>query len=360
MRVRTIAGLLALAALAYLAAWPTGRRFGAYERPAEPGALPPALAGEWATLGTAGGGPEDVAVAADGTLYTGVDDGHVMALPPGAADWRPLLVTYGRPLGLAFSPDERFLYIADAEAGLLRADRAGHLELLLDSLPGGGDLGLVDDLAVHPATGEVFFTSATDAWPLARARDALLEHDPTGRLLRYDPRARRAAVLLDSLQFANGVAVSPTGDAVLVARTGDYDVLRYGLRGADSARVSVFASGLPGFPDGLNYDGAGRLWVSLVAPRSELLDDLLPRPFLREVVYRLPESLKPQPERRALAVALDAAGRPVASLRDFAGEGGESFAMVANVVWRGDTAYLGSLAGRRVGRFTTPPRRRGD
>ena len=350
-----------MAALAYLVAWPTGRRFEAFERPADPQPLPEAIAGQWATLGTVGEGPEDVAVAADGTLYTGIADGYVMALDPGAVDWRPLLVTYGRPLGLALSPDERFLYIADAEAGLLRTDRAGHLQLLLDTLPGGGELGLVDDLAVHPATGQVFFTSATDEWPLSRARDALLEHHATGRLLRYDPGARRAEVLLDGLQFANGVAVTPAGDAVLVARTGDYDVLRYGLRGVDSGRVSVFAEALPGFPDGLNYDGTGRLWVSLVAPRSELLDDLLPRPFLREVVYRLPESLKPRPGRRALAVALDARGRPVASLRDLGDPEGEGvgFATVTNVVWRGDTAYVGSLTGRRVGRLTIPPRRPG-
>lgn len=350
MRVRTIVLLLAVAAVAYLLLWPTGRRFDAYERPASAPPPPGEIGGDWTTLGTVGEGPEDVAVAADGTLYTGIDDGHVMSLGPGDNDWRPLLITYGRPLGLAFSPDERLLYIADAEAGLLRTDRAGHLQLIADTLPGGGGLGLVDDLAVHPATGEVFFTSATETWPVDRARDALLEHHGTGRLLRYDPRSRRTDVLLDGLQFANGVAVTPAGDAVLVARTGDYDVIRYGLRGADSARVTVFAEGLPGFPDGLDYDAAGQLWVSLVAPRNELLDDLLPRPFLREVVYRLPESLKPQPERSALALALGPDGEPRETLR-IAGDEDSPFAMVTNVVWRGDTAYVGSLTGRRVGRF---------
>ena len=358
VRVRHIVALLAAAALAYLLAWPTGRRFAAFPAPPAPppatGALAPNRAlDDLPTLGTVGEGPGDVAVAADGTVYTGIADGHLLALNPGAAEWRPITVTYGRPLGLAFSPDERFLYVADAERGLMRTDREGHLEQLVDTLPDGRDLGLVGGLAVDLATGQVFFTSATEAWPLDRARDALLEHDPTGRLLRYDPRTRRTDVLAEGLQFANGVAVTPAGDAVLVAETGDYRIRRYGLRGADSARLTVWAGNLPGFPDGLNYDDRGLLWVSLVSPRNALLDDLLPRPRLRELVYRLPESLKPQPERVALAVALDADGRPVESLRGGANADGEErrFANVTNVVWRGDTAYLGTIFGRRVGMY---------
>ena len=349
MRVRHIVLLLGALALAYLLAWPTGRHFRA-DTAAAP--LPPTgplapndALDDLPSLGTVGEGPEDVAVAADGRIYTGIADGHVMVLDPDAPDWRPLTVTYGRPLGLALSPDERFLYIADAEAGLLRADRQGHLELLVDTLPDGRDLGLVDDLAVHPATGQVFFTSATEEFGLDGIRAAALEHHATGRLLRYDPRTRRTDVLADGLHFANGVAISPDGAAVLVAETTAYRIRRYGLAGADSARLSTWAEGLPGFPDGLNYDDRGLLWASIVSPRSELLDDLLPRPRLREIVYRLPASFVPEPPRWAYALALDADGRPAGSLQ---GGGRDDLAMVTNTVWRGDTAYFATLTGRRI------------
>ena len=350
MRVRHILALLAAGSLLYLLLWPTGGTFEAFTYPDPPAwegplAVDEALRDLPATA-EVGEGPEDVAVAADGTLYTGIADGHIMLLEPGAKEWRPLTLTYGRPLGLAFSPDERWLYVADAERGLMRTDRAGHLERLVDTL-GGEDLGLVDDLAVG-ADGHVYFTTASTRHAWDESRDAMLEHHGTGKLLRYDPVTRRLDLLIDDLQFANGVALVPDGSAVLVAATGGYRVLRYGLRGRDSARVTVFADNLPGFPDGLDYDPRGRLWVSIPNRRNALLERLGPRPFMREVVYRLPEQFKPQPERYGLVLALDAQGRIVESLHDPTGD----LAAVTNFVWAGpDTAYAATLVGRELRRY---------
>lgn len=344
MRVRHILLLLAVSAAAYLLLWPTGARFEAFAPPEAPeltGALAPDDAlDDLPTLGTVGEGPEDIAIDADGKLYTGLADGHVMTFAPGDKVWRALLVTYGRPLGLAFDASGRWLYIADAEKGLMRSDKAGHLERLVDTFA-GRDLGLVDDLAVAGDTA-VYFTAASDEYGWADYADALLTHSGTGRLYRYDVPARRLELLADSLQFANGVAVSHDGRAVFVAETGNYRVLRYDLA---SGEVTVFADNLPGFPDGLNYDARGRLWVSIASPRSSLLDAAAPYPFAREVIYRAPPGLQPRLRRYALAVALDREGEAVASLHGPKGR----YAAVTNFVWRGDTAYAGSLVEREVG-----------
>lgn len=363
MRVRYIVLLLSVASVAYLALWPVPSDFRAFDAEAAH-ALPAALQADTRLdslrrMATVGDGPEDIAIDTRGNLYTGTANGHLWVFEPGAKDWRPITLTYGRPLGLAFSPDERWLYVADATQGLMVTDAAGHLERLVDTFA-GEDLGLVDDLAVAP-DGRVYFTSATRHWGLGEVEDAFLAHDRTGRLFRYNPKSRTLDLLADSLAFANGVAVAADGSAVYVAETAGYRVLRLPIAADGTVGAPErFAERLPGFPDGLNFDARGRLWVSLVGPRNELLDRLAGRPLLREAVYKLPEGFKPKAKYRSGLLALDKRGRTVDFLAGSEARR-EPFAGITNAVWRGDTLYVGSLVERSVGRAVIPPRpRRAD
>ena len=354
MRVRYIVLYMAVATGLYLTMWPTPVDFAAFEAEASP-ALTGILApndklAKLKILATAGDGPEDVAVDADGTLYTGVPDGHLLVLEPGAKVWRPITLTYGRPLGLAFDASYRWLYIADAERGLMRTDKLGHLERLIDTFA-GEDLGLVDDLALAP-DGSIYFTSATRHWGVGDVKAAILAHERSGRLFRYQPQSRQLSLVADSLSFPNGVAISPDGRWLYVAQTADYDVLRFELDSTATVRgeASRWATQLPGFPDGLNFDGRGRLWVSLVSPRNALLDRLGPWPALREVVWRLPEQFQPQADHLMMIVALDVEGNIIDS---FGGHTGQKlpYAAITNAVWRGDTLYLASLSERSLARL---------
>lgn len=350
MRVRHILLVLAAAALLYLFALPSARPFESHVvEPARE--LPAGLAADDRLDGlrrftTIGDGPEDVAVDADGHLYTGTAEGNLWTLAPGADEWRPITVTYGRPLGLAFGPADRWLYIADGRQGLMRTDKQGHLELIADEFE-GQPLGLVDDLDVSPA-GVVYFTSATTAWDYDDYEGALLAHDRSGRLYAYDTNTRTLTVVLDGLAFPNGVAVAPDGSAVYVASTADYSVLRVPLDGDGAARAERFAERLPGFPDGLNFDDGGRLWVSLVSPRNTTLDALANRPLLRRAVYRLPEGFKPRTKYATALVALGRDGAVVDYL-SVSGDTQAPYAGITNGVWRGDTLYVGSLVERSVG-----------
>lgn len=350
MRVRYIVLLLVLGSLAYLLLWPTGLVF-----PSSKFAKAPSLTGvllpntelnDLATLGTVGDGPEDIAITADGTIYTGVANGTLFKKSPTDKDWQAITVTYGRPLGLAFDPAEKWLYICDAVNGLMRTDKAGHLERLIDTL-NGEDLGLVDDLAVAEG-GIVYFTTATTEWNWDESSDAILIANPTGKLMRYNVRTKKLDVLIDDMPFANGVALTPDGKAVLVAETGAYRIKRYGLVGRDSGRVTTFAENLPGFPDGLNYDEEGQLWVSLPSPRIPIGDKLSNRPFWREVTYKLPEQFKPKPIRYGFLIALNADGQIVESLHGPDGK----YALMTNVIWKGNTAYISSLEEQSIAVYT--------
>ncbi|WP_369801794.1 hypothetical protein [Nocardia sp. BMG51109] len=65
-----------------------------------------------------GSGPEDVVLAADGRVCTGVADGSLLAVDPDSGAVEKIGDTGGRPLGLHAEPDGALL-ICDSERGLL-------------------------------------------------------------------------------------------------------------------------------------------------------------------------------------------------------------------------------------------------
>src|SRR5262249_32200086 len=153
--------------------------------------------------------------------------------------------------------------------------------------------------------------------------------------------------LLGDLYFANGVAVSPDQSFVLVVDTGAYRVKRYWLAGPKQGQSDIFIDNLPGFPDGISSNGRDTFWLSLVNPRDSTLDALLPHPFLRKVVLRLPSFLQPAIKRYAFVLALDANGRVVRNLQD---PSPQCFAEIANTVEHKGMLYFGSIGEHAIGR----------
>ena len=110
----------------------------------------------------------------------------------------------------------------------------------------------------------------------------------------------------------------------------------------------IFIDNLPGFPDGLSWNGRDRFWLALVAPRNALFDRMLPYPFVRKIVARLPKFLQPAPARYSFVVGLDPQGRVVENLQN----GSEDcYAEIANVVEHNGSLYFGSIREDSVGRF---------
>jgi len=293
----------------------------------------------------AGYGPEDVALDADGRIYTGLDDGRIMRLQ--ADGTRPELFanTGGRPLGLAFDPNGN-LIVADAIKGLLSIARDARVTVLTTAAD-GVSFGCTNDLDVA-ADGTIYFTDATSKFPLTNFTADLLEHRGNGRFFAYDPKTKTTRTLLRDLCFANGVAVSPDQTYVLVVETGAYRVHRVWLAGAKQGQTDIFIDNLPGFPDGISSNGKDKFWLALVTPRDPGLDKLLPHPFLRKVVARLPKLLQPAPKRYSFVLGLDTNGHVINNLQNGATD---CFAEIANAVEHNGALYFGSIGESTVGRF---------
>jgi sugar lactone lactonase YvrE len=348
---RALAAAAALA-IAYMLFWPVAVDPAAWtppEPPAPEGPFAPntALQAAERLAEGAGVGPEDVAVDAEGRVYGGCDDGRIVRVAPGGA-WEVFVDTGGRPAGLRFDASGNLL-VCDCSRGLLSVDPDRNVRVLATEA-GGVPIRFADDLDVA-ADGTVYFSDASTKFAYRDYPLDVIEHRPNGRLLAYDPKTNAARVVLDGLNFANGIAVSDDQTYVLVAESNTYSVRRVWLSGPRAGENEPWVENLPGFPDGILSNGRGTYWLAISAPRDRLLDALLPHPFWRKALARLPRFALPRPKRAGLVLALDASGRVVSSLAD---PTGTRYANVTNVVERDGWLYLGSLVEPAIGRVRAP------
>ena len=289
-----------------------------------------------------GTGPEDVAIDAGGSAFTGLSDGRILRVSRHGAIVE-VANTGGRPLGIEVSPDGD-LIVCDTRRGVLRVDPgSGAVEVLVDLVDGARML-FCNNSTVG-GDGTIYFTDSSTHFSQPDYLGELLAHTGTGRLFR---RQSDGAIdlLAGGLDFANGVTLSPDGQSVVVAETGGYRLLRLWISGPRSGQRETFVENLPGFPDNISTGDTGLIWVALPNARSRLLDGLLPpSPLLRRAIWALPEHLRPKDKPTVWAQAYDDSGRLVHDLQTVH----PSFRFVTGVRESAGTLWLGSLHSQAIG-----------
>ncbi len=353
---KLIVGILLLGA-AYLLFWPVPVEPVAWQSPPNPGYTGPfttndRLKGMDLLSISPHHGPEDVALDAQGRIYAATGEGDILRLDADGTNPTIWASTGGRPLGIDFDAASN-LIVADAYLGLLSISPDGIVSVLTNEADGIPIL-YADDVDVAP-DGIIYFSDASVRFPaqanggtLAASLLDLTEHSGTGRLLAYDPATQETSLVLDGLQFANGVAVDPDGQYVLVNETGAYRVTRYWLKGENSGTHDVLIDNLPAFPDNISMGLNGRIWVALVSPRSKALDDYSGQPFLRKIIQRLPEQYRPSAAIYGHIIAIDANGNVLEDLQD------PNPALPVNtaITETKDYLYIASLLAPNIGRIS--------
>lgn len=196
--------------------------------------------------------PEGVAVGPDGWVWCGSENGQILRIAPDGGRIEEVASTGGFTLGLAFDADLA-LFVCDLRhAAVFRLDLASGA---LDRFTPPGiripNYPLVDPLRrrLMVSDSHAFATPGPGLWTYDLA---------TGQGALWDARPR---------VFANGIALTPDGGAILVAETFARRITRIEIRpdggpGADA----VVADDLPGLPDGLAFDDAGDLFVACYEP----------------------------------------------------------------------------------------------
>ena len=164
--------------------------------------------------------------------------------------------------GITLEPDGAHLLVADVFGGaIFRVDvSSGATEKIYQHRYG-------INVAVRDSRGAIWFTQSAHNTPEAgeaRLWEAVNFQRPEGALLRLDARkAAEAEIVVDSLSFANGLAIDEAGSRLYVAETTGGRVLRYhvDLAAGKVSDRSVFVDGVSA--DNLELDGDGHLWIAL-------------------------------------------------------------------------------------------------
>lgn len=340
--MRKLLLLIVLAGFGYLWFWPTALQPVAWQPqpvPAAEGVWAPNGRLDRAVLEQSGlPGPDTVVVDLEGRRYSGVGDGRIVRWRAGEAA-ETFVKLDGRPVGMNFSVDGS-LYAADEEKALVwRVSPQGEVEVVVQSTA-TQRFNFLNDVFIA-RDGRLFFSDASSRWSLADNKLALLEHSADGRVFVRHPDGR-IELLLDSLEFANGVVLAPDESYLLVAETGAYRITRLWLSGERAGQREVLLDNLPGFPGDLSIAPDGSYWCSFFSPRKAVLDALAPWPQLRKVAARLPRALLTKPVVYPYVFRFDGDGRVLETLQASPGSDLPSF---SSVVQRGDQLLLGSPGG---------------
>jgi len=211
-------------------------------------------------------GPEDSVIDDSGTIYTGLADGRIISMKRDGSGFRTIVNTQGRPLGIDIDQN-RNLVVCDAPNGLLKIDMNGKITVLSKE-QGGLPINYADDLDIAK-NGKIYFTDAS--WKYSIKQTSKDYGQTNGRLLMYDPASGETTLLLDSLGFANGVALSPDNSFVLVNETWKQRVTRYWLKGEKKGQYDVFVE-VEGNPDNINANKDGTYWLALFGKEIVKLD----------------------------------------------------------------------------------------
>jgi sugar lactone lactonase YvrE len=359
--VAVTAGLVLVAAAAYLCLWPIPADPVSWVAPTAPG-----FTGAYAPNTRLTGvrtihigdevGPEHIAMGPDGKLYAAMTSGNLLRMDPDGSKQEVFADTGGRVLGFAFDGQGRMI-AADAMKGLLLITDGSHVKVLADRVSPDDPVHYANSVVVAP-DGTIYFTDASTRFSPAQWGGTLeasvldiMEQSATGRILAYDSATTKLRVVAHGLSFANGIALSSDGHTLFVNETGRYRIWKIDGSAnnldvhSGSPQARVLLDNLPGYPDNLMRGRDGRIWVGLFKPRNPAADSLAQKPFMRKVLLRLPQAWLPLGKSYGHVFAIDEDGHVTDDLQDPSG----AYPETTGVTETADRLYIHSLHAHGIG-----------
>jgi gluconolactonase len=233
-----------------------------------------------------------VYVPFEDALFFTTQAGSIKRLALDSGEVTTLVADANAPNGMTFGHDGRLIVCEQGSmtraAAITAIDpRTGAREVLVDSWR-GEPLNSPNDVAVRH-DGTIWFTDPSYGH--------LQGFRPEPRLgdyiYRYDPSSHVLEVVDDSFTKPNGIAFSPGGETLYATDSGanqepgsfhvgmPHHIVAFTVTDAGRLRDRrLLAVTMPGFPDGLKTDGAGRIYASafsgvqVFSPSGNLLDEI--------------------------------------------------------------------------------------
>jgi gluconolactonase len=259
-------------------------------------------------------GAEGIAIATDGRIFIGAEDGWIYLIANDQVTQYAKLP--GRPLGIAIDTQEN-LFVCDWDAhGIYRVTPNCDVSLFADS--DGVHKMQFPNFCVFDDDGNLYISDTGSSRRGAQIRK------PDGKIFRISTSGQ-CELFADGLYQTNGLAMRRGESALYVIQTLIDNVLRLEIKPDGSrGRLSVYARYLDGSPDGMAFTDSG---------------DLLVVTGLHEIIYRVHPN-----------------GMTDIFLED---KNAEKLVAPANPAFGGsnlDELYITNLMGNSVSRVTGVPR----
>ena len=215
-------------------------------------------------LGPTGRGiarPEDVVVGRDGAVWASDKASAAARILPDGTLVR-IGAAGGEPNGLKIDPRDGSIVIANLELGILQrlSPETGAISTILSSA--GGAPIKTPNYVIFDARGNLWCSVSTRR---GRVPD-WLDGTPDGFIFCLAPSGE-ARIVADGLKFPNGLALDRDERWLYCAQTAADNVLRFRISERSLSGGEVYGPerlGTRVFPDGIAFDSAGNLWVTLV------------------------------------------------------------------------------------------------
>ncbi|PIN25465.1 putative alkaloid synthase/Surface mucin Hemomucin [Handroanthus impetiginosus] len=295
--------------------------------------------------------PDGVALDKTGVMYTTTRDGWIKRLLRNGTweDWWKIGDTDGL-LGLTATAAGGVI-VCDVDRGLLKVSEEG-VTVAASHVHHGAKIRFADDV-IESLDGTLYFSIASTKfglhdWPLD-----IVEAIPHGQLLKYDPQSNVTSILLEDLAFANGVALSPSEDYLVVCESWKYRCLKYWLKGDLKGQIEIFINNLPGAPDNINLAPDGSFWIALIEIFPSKMRFLYTSKASRYLIRAFPKLSQwvTAAHKKAMVVNVGSDGKMI---RGFDDPAGKVMGFVTSALEFEGHLYLGTLYNDFIGKLPLP------
>jgi sugar lactone lactonase YvrE len=185
------------------------------------------------------------------------------------ADREPQLLGTGiaDPNGFSRCPDGSFVVAGLSDGRLYQITADGQTRVLLEGID-GSPLGAIN-YACADGPHRIWASVMTRHLPWV---PALQSRKADGYILRIDSDRALAQIVADGLDLTNEVKVSPDGRHLYAVETLGGRLVRFPI-GSDGSlgakeRIGPKSLGRGALPDGLTFDPAGNIWVTIISQNA--------------------------------------------------------------------------------------------